>query len=334
MAMTLQEIRARLKEEEDRKNGGFKSSGDGTIYPHWNIPEKVDAVLRFLPDGNPDNGYFWVERLMIKLPFEGVVGQPDRKKVDVQVPCVEMYGRGNVCPIIPEVRTWFNKSAELEEMGKKYWKKKSYLYQGFVRENPLKEDNVPENPIRRFVMSSQIHTLVRAALMNVEIKELPTDYVHGLDFRVKKTIKPGKEKYADYNTSTWSRNESALTDEERAAIDKYGLFNLSDFLPKKPGEVELKVIREMFEASLAGELYDEERWGAYYKPFGLTSKDSNAEVSDVAPTVADPVDESVVDETPVEVTRPTVKTTVGTGQTGAKRAEDILAIIKNRQKQA
>ena len=33
--------------------------------------------------------------------------------------------------------------------------------------------------------------------------------------------------------------ESALTDVEQAAIEAHGLFNLADFLPKKPSESEL-----------------------------------------------------------------------------------------------
>ena len=37
------------------------------------------------------------------------------------------------------------------------------------------------------------------------------------------------------------------------------MFNLGDFLPKKPGEVELKVMQEMFEASVDGEAYDADR---------------------------------------------------------------------------
>ena len=48
--------------------------------------------MRFLPDGNADNTFFWAERLMIKLPFAGVKGETDSRPVQVQVPCMEMYG--------------------------------------------------------------------------------------------------------------------------------------------------------------------------------------------------------------------------------------------------
>ena len=34
------------------------------------------------------------------------------------------------------------------------------------------------------------------------------------------------------------------------AIETHGLFNLNDFPPKKPSEVEVKVMKEMFESVL------------------------------------------------------------------------------------
>ena len=265
MATSLAEIRAKLQAQETRSSGG-QSQGDNAIYAHWNIPEGTNSKIRFLPDANAKNDFFWVERLMIKLPFAGIKGQSDSKPIQVQVPCVEMYG--DACPILAEVRTWF-KDPALEDMGRKYWKKKSYLFQGFVRENALADDKTPENQIRRFIISPQIFNLIKAALMDPELESMPTDYTGGLDFTVTKTSKGG---YADYSTSKWSRKETALTAEEQAAIDAHGLYNLADFLPKRPGEVELKVIKEMFEASVDGQAYDPDKWGQYFKPAGFQSK--------------------------------------------------------------
>ena len=338
MATSLAEIRAKLQAQENRGQSGSQSQGDNAIYAHWNIPEGTSARVRFLPDGNTKNDFFWAERLMINLTFAGIKGQTDSKPVTVQVPCVEMYGES--CPVLAEVRTWF-KDPSLEEMGRKYWKKKSYLFQGFVRENPLTDDQTPTNPIRRFIISPQIFNLVKAALMDPELENLPTDYQGGLDFTVSKTSKGG---YADYSTSKWSRKESALTQDEAAAIETNGLYNLSEFLPKKPSDVELKVIKEMFEASVDGQAYDTERWGAYYRPRGVSAPAGGttaapapqavpqaAPVATAAPAVAeddvpftpDPV---VVEEAPA----PTAPVT--TPAAGSQRAEDILAMIRNRQK--
>ena len=325
---SLAEIRARLQAAEN-KGTQSQGTGDSAIYPHWNMEENQSATLRFLPDGNSKNTFFWAERAMIRLPFNGVKGEMDSKQVMVQVPCVEMWG--DACPILAEVRTWF-KDKSLEEMGRKYWKKRSYLFQGFVRENPLADDRAPENPIRRFIIGPQIFTIIKGALMDPELEELPTDYQRGLDFRITKTAKGG---YADYNTSKWSRKESALTDVEQAAIEAHGLFDLSTFLPKRPTDVELRVMKEMFEASVDGQSYDPDRWGQYFRPAGVaapagTSTASDESVAESAPPrasapVTSPAADDGFDDEPAVATAPVE------AKPTSQKAEDILAMIRARQ---
>lgn len=339
MATSLAEIRAKLQAQENRSSGNSNSQpGDNAIYAHWNIDEGTTARVRFLPDADPKNTFFWIERAMINLPFAGIKGQTDSKPVTVQVPCVEMWG--DACPILAEVRTWF-KDPSLEEMGRKYWKKRSYLFQGFVRDNPLKDDQAPANPIRRFVISPQIFNLVKAALLDPELENLPTDYQGGLDFSITKTSKGG---FSDYSTSKWSRKESALTADEAAAIEQYGLYDLKEFLPKRPGATELAILKEMFEASVNGEAYDADKWGQYYRPRGVQIATSNAPAGDRAvasnhvaeddddvPFVPDNKAPAQVaeDDTPAP-TAPIETPKAG----GSQRAEDILAMIRSRQKTA
>jgi hypothetical protein len=320
---TLSEIRAKLQEAQSKSTGQSTGGGDNAIYPHWNMQEGKEAVVRFLPDGNPNNTFFWVERAMIKLPFAGIKGETDSRAVQVQVPCVEMYNDGTACPILSEVRGWF-KDKSLEEMGRKYWKKRSYIFQGFVVEDPLKEDKLPDNPIRRFIIGPQIYAIIRSALMDPELDELPTDYLKGLDFRIAKTSKGG---FADYSTSKWSRRERSLTEVESSAVEAHGLFDLSGFLPKKPTDVELKVMKEMFEASVDGEAYDMERWGQYFKPAGMSQAtgDPNRPAAVAAP-VAD------ADDEPAPVVKAEAPKAEASAE-GASRAQDILAMIRNRQKQ-
>jgi hypothetical protein len=270
---------------------------------------------------------------MIRLPFNGIKGEMDSKQVMVQVPCVEMWG--DACPILAEVRTWF-KDKSLEDMGRKYWKKRSYIFQGFVRENPIGDDKTPDNPIRRFIIGPQLFTLIKGALMDPELEELPTDALRGLDFRITKTQKGG---YADYNTSKWARKESALTETEQAAIEAHGLFDLSTFLPKRPTDVELKVIKEMFEASVDGQPYDTERWGQYFRPAGVnapaggnsgvTEDDIVAASAPVAKAAPAPVASASPfdDEEEAPVASAPVAKPAATGQ----NAQDILAMIRARQ---
>jgi hypothetical protein len=164
------------------------------------------------------------------------------------------------------------------------------------------------------------------------LEELPTDYMRGLDFRISKGAKGG---FADYNGSKWARKESALTEAEQAAVDAHGLFDLSTFLPKKPGEVELKVIKEMFEASVDGQPYDTERWGQYFRPAGVQAPAGSATPAPAA------------DEDTAPVAKPALKVTAPANDFDdeevpaasapvaaakpAQKAEDILAMIRARQ---
>jgi hypothetical protein len=328
---SLAEIRARIAAQENKSNNkGSGTQSDNSIYPHWNMDEGTTATVRFLPDADPKNTFFWVERQIIKLPFNGVKGDSNMKQVVVQVPCMEMYGES--CPVLAEVRPWY-KDESLKEMANKYWKKRSYLFQGFVRQNPLGDDKTPANPIRRFVISPQIFTIIKASLMDPEMEELPTDYMRGLDFNVKKTSKGG---YADYSTSNWARKESALTEAEQSAIEAHGLYNLTDFLPKKPTEAELRIIKEMFEASVDGQPFDNERWGQYYRPYGLeapagaTAAQQPATTETSAPAKA-PVAESTApwdsDDEPQAASQPVEVPKA----TSSDKAQDILAMIRARQ---
>ena len=331
---SLAEIRAKLASMENNKSSSQSSTGgDNAIYPHWNIDEGTSATLRFLPDADTNNTFFWVERQMIRLTFPGVKGG-EMKPVTVQVPCAEMYG--DTCPVLTEVRPWF-KDPSLEDMGRKYWKKRSYIFQGFVTDNPLNE-TAPENPIRRFVIGPQIFNIIKGALMDPDMENLPTDYVNGTDFRLTKTT---KGQYADYSTSKWARKESGLTEDQLGGIDTHGLHNLNDFLPAKPSAEGVQAITEMFAASVDGEMYDPQRWGQFYKPYGLDIPKSSGTQTQatVAPAQA-PAPAPAVAETPAPVveTAPAVAPAPvetapaeASGDAGKKSADDILNMIRNRQ---
>lgn len=329
---TLAEIRAKLQAQDTRtQQNQERSQSDSALFPFWNMAEGTSASVRYLPDGDSANSFFWIERSLIKLPFNGIKGQSDSKQVTVQVPCMEMYGES--CPILTEVRTWY-KDDNLKETANKYWKKRTYLFQGFVRQSPLSDDKTPENPIRRFVISPQIFAIIKSSLMDPEIEELPTDYLHGLDFKIVKTQKGG---YADYSTSGWARKESALTEAERLAIEAHGLFNLREFLPKKPSEAEGRIIREMFEASVDGRQYDPDKWGAYYKPWGLQVQNSGSSGDEeIRSTPVKAASQPQAEDTtpPWEEQTPSKEVKVSATVSSGDKAQDILAMIRSRQNKA
>ena len=328
---SLAEIRAKLKEQESNTGGNRSSGGDNAIYPFWNMKEGEQSTIRFLPDGDDSNTFFWKERLMIKLPFQGIKGETDSRPVQVQVPCMEMYG--DSCSILQEVRGWF-KDPALEDMGRKYWKKRSYVFQGFVTDNPIADDQSPENPLRRFIIGPQIFQIIKQALMDPDMEELPTDYTAGVDFRLNKTSKGG---YADYSTSSWARRERPLDDSQMNAVNTHSLFNLSDFLPKKPDETAQKVMHEMFEASVDGEAYDPDRWRNYFRPAGMQARTGDptktaspqatavSQSAPVTPVAAPaPVAAPIPEAAPAPVAEAPAPTDGG-------NAQDILAMIRSRQ---
>lgn len=336
MATSLAEIRARLLEQDTRQSGNNnRQQGDNAIFPFWNIPENSTTVLRFLPDGDETNTFPWRERQMIRLEFAGVLGGDESKRVTVTVPCMEMWKE--TCPIHAEIRPWF-KDKSLEDLGRKYWKKKSYIFQGFVVDTKLQEESQPENPIRRLIINPSIFNIVKGALMDPEMDNLFTDYENGTDFRLTKTT---KGQYADYSTSSFARKERGLNEVELQAIADHGLYNLNDFMPKKPTKEEVDVIYDMFKASVDGELYDPKKWGQYFKPagvnlgnLGVAADVDAAEESFKAPAPA-------ARPAPVQAAKPTVaddeydspfETAEETAAPeGKKNVNDILAMIRNRQ---
>jgi hypothetical protein len=333
---TLAEIRAKLA-AMDTKPGGSQTGGDNAIYPFWNISEGTSATMRFLPDGDPNNTFFWTERQMIRLQFPGIKGG-DMKPTTVQVPCMEMWGEQ--CPVHNEIRPWF-KDPSLEDMGRKYWKKRSYIFQGYVVDSPLQEDTTPENPIRRFIIGPQIFNIIKGALMDPDMENIPTDYVNGTDFRLTKTT---KGQYADYSTSKWARKERSLDENELAAVDTNGLFDLKDFLPKKPTAEEVDVIYNMFQDSVNGELYDNDKYGNFFRPIGQAApakvQTPSAPAQATATPVAQPTAPAVETPAPAVETAPVAQPVTETAsasaentsnETGKASADDILQMIRNRQ---
>jgi hypothetical protein len=169
------------------------------------------------------------------------------------------------------------------------------------------------------------------------MEELPTDYTDGVDFRLNKGSKGG---YADYGGSSWARRSRPLTDAEMKAVNEHGLYNLNDFLPKKPGEAELKIMTEMFEASVDGEPYDPDRWSQYFRPAGMAARtgDPNTAASPNASATSQsaPVnkdDDEIPFSSNEEVAEAAAPAPQATAPAANGGAQDILAMIRARKNQ-
>lgn len=301
----IRQILAEQEAKKERKN----DNGPSAIFPFWNMDGGETTLVRFLPDGNTDNDLFWIERNMINLEFPGIKGQNSQYSIKFQVPCAEMWGMS--CPILAHIRSkgWFD-ADDTKKLGSQYWKKRSWIMQGFVVESDLEEKETPENSIRRFIMGRQLFEAIRAGTIDPEMLESPDDYEQGTDFYLMKTKGSG-DTYANYSTSKWSRNSRSLNEDELAAIDKYGLGNLASFLPKKPTDDELKSIYQLFIDSVEGNEYDAEKFGHLpWKPYGLKNE-ADSKSANQGKTITIKV------ETPAEPE-----------ETKSLSAEDILAKIR------
>ncbi len=261
----LEELRAKLRESKTEKTPTKSKgvSGDNASYPFWDIPENSTATVRFLPDGDTTNDYFWAKREVIKLPFSGVVGgeYPTDRDVTVTVPCVDMFGMK--CPIIQATRhLWDNE--ETKPLARLYYKKRSFIFQGLVINSPLVEEEAPENPIRRFVINKSVYDKVYDAILDPELQDMPTDFDAGRDFQIKKTK---KGEWANYDSSKFSLNPRSLSEQERSAIDQYGLFNLKESLGAIPSPDHLEAMKAMLKDSMDGNPFDMESYGQYYRPY-------------------------------------------------------------------
>ena len=133
-----------------------------------------------------------------------------------------------------------------------------------------------------------------------------------------------------------------MSEVELEAIEKNGLFHLKDFLPKKPSATELEVIKDMFEASVDGQLYDTSKFGEYYRPYGIDAPATGSTATPQSqpasqPAVSQP-EATAVPATPPKaeedaLPQPPSQSATTTEDGGKPKAEDILAMIRQKKTQ-
>ena len=65
-----------------------------------------------------------------------------------------------------------------------------------------------------------------------------------------------------------------LDEDEKVAIETYGLSDLNDFLPSKPTDEQLNDVFNLFLSSVEGLEYDGDKYGHLpWKPYGLKDKE-------------------------------------------------------------
>jgi hypothetical protein len=229
---TLADLKKRFKTE------GTKKVFNRDMYPFWNANFDEKCVVRFLPDANKENPYmFYVEKMEHRLSING----EDKKMV-----CLATYGEK--CPICELSRKYY--SADDEDKGKYYYRKKVSLAKILVVKDPLPADEETEETFKGKVctiqLSKQVMDRIKAEISNrfEDDDPLPWDFDEGTNFNIIKT-KDGK--YADYSlASGFDNKRTSLPEEIRDEIE---LVDLSTLLPQNPG---LEKVQLFLDSHLTG----------------------------------------------------------------------------------
>jgi hypothetical protein len=229
---------AELTEQFKQKTteGGAGGATWKLFFNFWKADMDTVSVVRFLPDADEENPMgFLVENLAHELVING-----KREKV----PCLKMYGED--CPICALSQNYYDeKSADHnEQLGKKYYRKKSYIGQVLVMETPIEHD--AEQLVKLIEFGPAVFKQIQAAFQSGDLEEAPFELKGGYNFRIKKT-KSGE--YASYTTSSFAPKQTDVGDD---VIEKLELFNLADY---RTARVTRDVLEAMLVADQTGSTY-------------------------------------------------------------------------------
>ncbi len=261
MTLTLEQLQSAFK----------KADSDGSnlpnnYYPFWRMNDGESATVRFLPDADKENPFgFMVEKLMHNLRINGE---------NKSVACLKTYEED--CPICKVSSEYYKKDDKAN--GKKYWRKKQYITQAIVLQDPLDADDTTgethEGKVRFLTLGYQIYNVIKEAFESGELDEVPFAYEGGCDFVIKKT------KQGEYSTyavgSRFARKSTDLTEDQLVLVEE-NLGTLSDLLPKNPG---LDKVQGMLEAALTGGTFGEETTTTA-APAAVTTTESKEEAKEV-----------------------------------------------------
>lgn len=265
--MVKRSLAALTEQFKQKTNEG--GSGNATwklFFNFWKADMDTVSTVRFLPDSDEENPMgFLVENLAHELVING-----KREKV----PCLKMYGQE--CPICALSQGYYDeKSADHnEQLGKKYYRKKSYIGQVIVMDTPIEHDQ--EQMVKLIEFGPAVFKQIQAAFQSGDLEEAPFELKGGYNFRIKKT-KSGE--YASYTTSSFAPKQTDVGDD---VIEKLDLFSLADYRTPAIARDQLEA---MLVADQTGGSYGEAA-PASAKPaagLSLNKKPAAAKIEDAAP---------------------------------------------------
>lgn len=300
---------AALKAAFGKPEGEQREQFTSNYYPFWNMKVGQKTVVRFLPDADSSNARgFLVEKLFHNLSING------QKKT---VPCLTMYGEE--CPICKISQEYYKVKDEVN--GKKYWKKKQYIAQAIIVEDPLPADETTGEThvgqIRYLALGYQLYNIIKEAFASEDdpLEEIPYNFNGGYDFVIKKTE---QGEYASYTVGTKFLSKQRSLTEDELSVAEEGMIELSTLLPKNPG---IEKVQAMLDADLNGGSYNESENASAKsssKANGFDVEDDVASIPTTKITKNKPAPEPVAEET--------------TG--GSSDVDEMLAAIRARRQAA
>lgn len=207
-----------------------ESSGNATwklFFPFWKADVDTVSTVRFLPDADESNPMgFLVENLTHELWVNG-------KRETVA--CLKMYGE--TCPVCELSARFYDKnSAEHnEELGKKFYRKKSYIGQVLVLDTPIEHD--ADQLVKLIEFGPQVFKQIQAAFQSGDLEAAPYELKGGYNFRFRKT-KTGSGQNS-YTTSNFAPKQSDVADD---LIEAITLYNLNDYRTAKTDAAALEAM--------------------------------------------------------------------------------------------
>lgn len=295
------------------KKEGNREAFTNNYYPFWNMKAGQRAIMRFLPDRNENNERgFLVEKVFHNLEING------QKKT---TPCLSMYGED--CPICKISQEYYKAKDEVN--GKKYWRKKQYIAQALIVEDPLEADKdtgeTHAGKVRYIALGYQLYNIIIEAFASEDdpLDDVPYSFDGGYDFIVKKTQ---QGEYSTYTMGTKFQSKQRALSEDELVVVENGMIELATLLPKNPG---VEKTQAMLNADLNGESYQESgRQGASETPTPKVTP-SKAPAAK-KPAVDDDEPPFVPDPKPAKPAKP------ATVDEGSSDVDDMLAAIRARRK--
>lgn len=219
-----------------------KTSGDSNatwklFFNFWKAPVDSVSTVRFLPDANEDNPMgFLVENLTHELNING-----KREKVA----CLKMYGEA--CPICElSARFYDEKSPDYnEELGKQFYRKKSYIGQVLVVESPVEHD--ADQLVKLIEFGPQVFKQIQAAFQSGDLEAAPYELKGGYNFRFRKTVTGSGQN--SYTTSNFAPKQSDVDD---AVLEAITLYDLNEYRTPK---TDVAALEAMLVAAQTGGSY-------------------------------------------------------------------------------